>query len=108
MIQFKDLKFVRKIQGGLTLIGIFATMVVVVGIVGLLRVSDAKDSIFEEYVLPKQQIDKIYSRFQGTQFIMLQLSMPAFVDKFGENMALFSNNSESIDLSIDSLLNSDF
>ena len=108
MIQFKDLKFVRKIQGGLTLIGIFATMVVVVGIVGLLRVSDAKDSIFEEYVLPKQQIDKIYSRFQGTQFIMLQLSMPAFVDKFGENMALFSNNSESIDISIDSLLNSDF
>ncbi len=100
MVNFKDLKFVRKIQGSLTIIGIFSTIVVVVGILGVLRVSNVKDAIFSEYVEPQKELNGIYSQFQSVQFIMLQLSMSEFVDKFNENMKNYSARAESIDTTI--------
>ena len=63
MINIKDLKFVRKIQGSLTIIGLFSTIVVIVGILGVLRVSSVKDAIFSEYVEPQKELNSIYSQF---------------------------------------------
>ena len=100
MINFKDLKFVRKIQGSLTIIGLFSTIVVVVGILGVLRVSSVKDAIFSEYVEPQKELNDIYSQFQSVQFTMLQLSMAEFADKFNQNMAKYSEKAGSIDTSI--------
>jgi len=97
MMSFKDLKFVRKIQGSLTIIGFFSTIVVVVGILGVLRVSSVKDAIFSEYVEPQKELSEIYSQFQSVQFIMLQLSMAEFAEKFDQNMASYSERAESID-----------
>jgi methyl-accepting chemotaxis protein len=108
MINFKNLKFVRKIQGSLTIIGLFSTVVVVVGILGVLRVSTQKDAIFSEYVEPQKQISDIYSNFQSVQFKMLQLSMAEFADKFNENMANYGEKSESIDSAIVKLIASNY
>ena len=108
MINFKNLKFVRKIQGSLTIIGFFSTVVVVVGILGVLRVSTQKDAIFSEYVEPQKQISDIYSNFQSVQFKMLQLSMAEFADRFSENMANYSEKSESIDSAIVKLIASNY
>ncbi len=108
MINFKDLKFVRKIQGSLTIIGFFSTVVVVVGVLGVLRVSSVKDAIFSEYVEPQKELNEIYSKFQSVQFTMLQLSMAEFADKFNQNMASYSERAENIDTSIVRFINNNY
>ncbi len=108
MMNFKDLKFVRKIQGSLTIIGFFSAVVVVVGILGVLRVSSVKDAIFSEYVEPQKELIDIYSQFQSVQFTMLQLSMAEFVDKFNQNMTNYSEKAESIDTAIVRFINNNY
>ncbi len=100
MIKIKNLKFVRKIQGSLTIIGLFSTIVVVFGVLGVLSVSDKKDAIFSEYVKPQKNVAKIYEHFQSIQFIMLQLSMAEFTDKFNENMSSYNSKASQIDTTI--------
>jgi len=108
MMNIKDLKFVRKIQGSLTIIGLFSTIVVIVGILGVLRVSSVKDAIFSEYVKPQKELNTVYSQFQSVQFIMLQLSMSEFADRFSQNMANYSMRTENIDSSIVRLIKSNY
>lgn len=108
MMKFKDLKFVRKIQWSLAIIGVFSTIVVVVGIMGVLGVSSVKDQIFSEYVEPQKELSDIYSQFQSVQFIMLQLSMAEFVDKFNQNMANYSERAENIDTAIVRLIKNNY
>ncbi len=100
MNKIKNLKFVRKIQGSLTIIGLFSTIVVVFGVLGVLSVSDKKDAIFSEYVKPQKNVAKIYEHFQSIQFIMLQLSMAEFTDKFNENMSSYNSKASQIDTTI--------
>lgn len=108
MTKIKDLKFVRKIQGSLTLIGLFSTIVVVVGVFGVSSVSNKKDSIFTEYVKPQQTTASIYEKFQSIQFIMLQLSMAEFTDNFNSNMESYSKKAEAIDVLIEEFIASNY
>ncbi|MBU0472756.1 MAG: HAMP domain-containing protein [Bacteroidetes bacterium] len=108
MIKLKDLKFVRKIQGSLTFLGLFSTIVVVAGILGVLNLSEKKDAIFSQYVEPQKMTAEIYSQFQSIQFLMLQLSMEGFTDKFNENMALYSDKKTRIDTTIENLIKSNY
>ncbi len=100
MVKIKDLKFVRKIQGSLTIIGLFSTIVVVVGVLGVLSVSDKKDAIFSEYVEPQKNVAEIYEHFQSIQFIMLQLSMAEFTEKFTENINAYKTKAAKVDTAI--------
>lgn len=101
---FNNLKFVRKIQGGYTILGAIATLAVFLSFIGILRIKSVQEQVFSEYVLPKNQIDKIYSDFQQIQFIMLQCSMPSFASKFQTNVAEFTKLKTEIDKSLDSLI----
>jgi len=108
MIKLKDLKFVRKIQASLTILGFFSALVVVVGILGVLNLSNKKDAIFTEYVEPQKIAADIYGQFQSIQFIMLQLSMEGFTDKFNENMTLYKEKTEFIDSKIENLIEANY
>lgn len=101
---FHNLKFVRKIQGGYTLLGAIATLAVFLSFIGILRIKSVQEDVFSEYVFPKNQIDKIYSDFRQIQFIMLQCSMPSFASKFQTNVADYEKLKKEIDKSIDSLI----
>ncbi|MCK9211640.1 MAG: MCP four helix bundle domain-containing protein, partial [Ignavibacteriaceae bacterium] len=105
---FKNLKFVRKIQGGYTFLGAISTIIALVGYVYLEKISDVKDQLVKEYVIPQQQVSNIYSTFQKTQFVLLQTTIPAFGSKFGENIKAFNQGKKNIELALDSLLNSNF
>jgi len=105
---FKNLKFVRKIQGGYTFLGAISTVIALVGYMYLGRISDVKDQLLKEYVVPQQQVSNIYSTFQKTQFVLLQTTIPAFGSKFGENIKAFNQGKKNIESSLDSLLNSNF
>lgn len=108
MIKLKDLKFVRKIQASLTILGLFSTLVVIVGIFGVLNLSQKKDDIFSQYVKPQKITADIYGQFQSIQFLMLQLSMEGFTDKFTENMALYKEKTEFIDSKIENLIEANY
>ena len=104
----KDLKFVRKIQGGYTFLAGISTIIAIVGYVYLQKISDVKDQLLKEYVVPQQQVSNLYSSFQKIQFVLLQTSMPAFGSKFGENIKEFNLRKQKIEKTLDSLLNSNF
>jgi len=107
MSWFSNLKFVNKIQGGFFALAAASTIVVGLGFYQLLKMSDVKDQIFEDYVRPQVRIEKIYSNFQKTQFIMMQFSMEVFAAKFNKNAGEYTKLKEEIDSSIDTLLNSE-
>ena len=106
MAWFKNLKFVRKIQGGFTSLALISTIIAAVGFFQINRMSGLKNQIFGDYVTPRDQVYNVYSNFQKIQFIMMQFSMPAFASKFGENVKEYNKLKSDVDLSIDSLLNS--
>ena len=103
---FSNIKFVRKIQGGFASLALISTIIAVIGLFQLNSMVHVKNQIFEDYVAPESQINKIYSDFQSTQFLMMQMSMPAFASKFNDNATEYNNLKASVDLDIDSLLKS--
>ncbi len=82
---FSNIKFVRKIQGGFSLLAVITVLTALIGYFQLKNISHVKDQVFEDYVIPQGEIHNIYTNFQNTQFIMMQLSMPAFAKKFSQN-----------------------
>ncbi|MBZ0198228.1 MAG: HAMP domain-containing protein [Ignavibacteriaceae bacterium] len=106
MSWFNNLKFVHKIQGGFFALASISTVAVGLGFFQLLKMSDVKDQIFKDFVRPQVRIEKIYSNFQKTQFIMMQFSMEVFSNKFSQNAGEYTSLKEEIDQSIDTLLNS--
>ncbi|MHB1687844.1 MAG: HAMP domain-containing methyl-accepting chemotaxis protein [Ignavibacteriaceae bacterium] len=104
---FNNIKFVRKIQGGFASLAFISTIIAVIGLLQLNKMVNTKNQIFEDYINPEKAINKIYSDFQKTQFIMMQLSMPAFASRFNDDAAEYNNLKAAIDQNIDSLLKSD-
>lgn len=82
---FSNIKFVRKIQGGFSLLAVVTTIITVVGLVQLNKITTVKNKIFQEFIEPQSQINDVYTNFQNIQFIMMQLSIPAFANKFSAN-----------------------
>ncbi|MGE5412186.1 MAG: methyl-accepting chemotaxis protein [Clostridiales bacterium] len=107
MVWLKNLKFVRKIQGGFFILAFISTLIVVVGYTQLTKMSSTKDSIFKDYIAPQSQIQNIYSHFQKTQFIMLQFSMKEFASKFNDNVKDYELHKKSIDEAIETILKGD-
>ncbi|HVO75265.1 MAG TPA: methyl-accepting chemotaxis protein [Ignavibacteriaceae bacterium] len=103
---FKNLRFVRKIQGGFFALSIILGLVILASYILLNKMSLLQGEIFHDYVTPQSQIEEIYSQFQKTQFIMMQFSMKEFADKFNDNVKEYEKYKKSIDSYIDSLLNS--
>ncbi|MDR3625342.1 MAG: methyl-accepting chemotaxis protein [Ignavibacteriaceae bacterium] len=101
---FSKIKFVRKIQGGFTFLAIISTVIAFVGFLQLSNMLKVKNQIFNEYVKPQNQVNLVYSNFQRTQFVMIQLSMPAFASKFNNNANEYNNLKASIDSNITALL----
>ncbi len=103
---FKNLRFVRKIQGGFFALSVILALVMFTSFILLNRMSSLQDEIFKEYVIPQNQIEELYSQFQKTQFLMMQFSMEEFANKFNDNVKEYEKYKTSIDSYIDSLLNS--
>lgn len=101
---FTNIKFVRKIQAGFTFLAVISTIIVAIGYFQLNKMGKIKDQIFNDYVKPEGQINKVYSDFQRTQFLMMQFSMPAFASKFNANAKEYNDLKASIDTSINSLV----
>lgn len=104
MTWLKNLKFVRKIQGGFFILAAISTLIVFVGYTQLNKLSSTKNKIFQDYVDPQSQIQDIYAHFQKAQFIMLQFSMKEFASKFSDNVKDYNLHKKTIDNALDEIL----
>ncbi|NOX17480.1 MAG: HAMP domain-containing protein [Chlorobi bacterium] len=87
-------------QIGFLLIAFISTMIAVNDYFQMQKLQKSKDSIFEEYLGPREKISKIFSEFQTIQFIMLKFSIPEFADNFNSYIKSYNQNKESIDSTI--------
>ncbi len=97
---FSNIKFVRKIQGGFAFLAAISVIIALISFLQLNKMLKVKDQIFDEYIIPQEQISSIYSNYQHTQYLMMQFSMPAFAGKFNENAKAYYGLRASIDSSI--------
>ncbi len=104
MTWFKNLKFVRKIQGGYLFLALISAAIAAIGLLQLNKMVTVKDRLFADYVTPQDRINKIYTDFQSTQFIMMQLSMPEFASKFSDDASEYNNLKATIDSTLNELL----
>lgn len=95
--KFNNLKFVRKIQLGFLFIAGISTLIAVNDFVQITSFETVKDSLFEDYISPKENISQIYTEFQKIQFIMLKFSIAEFADNFETDMAEFGQRKKSFD-----------
>ena len=103
---FANIKFVRKIQGGFVLLAFISSIIAFIGFLQLNKMLNLKDQIFKEYIQPQNQLNNVYLNFQRTQFIMMQLSMPAFANKFNDNFNEYNRLKVASDSTINLLLKS--
>ncbi len=94
---FQNLKFVRKIQLGFLLIAVISALIAGNDYLQMNKFEEAKDSIFDEYVQPREQISELYAEFQKVQFIMLKFSIAEFANNFQTDVKNFSTHKSKID-----------
>ncbi|MBU1099260.1 MAG: HAMP domain-containing protein [Bacteroidetes bacterium] len=95
--RFNDLKFIRKIQLGFFFIAGISTLIAVNDFVQITSFETVKDSLFEDFISPKENISQIYTEFQKIQFIMLKFSIAEFEDNFDADMAEFEQRKKILD-----------
>jgi len=103
-----NLSFSKKIQFGFTLLGFVCTIIVVFGFTQILKMSQAKELIFEEYIKPTKLIANVNQDFTHIQFLMMQSSIPEFKDSFGGIYNDYNNKKKQVTTAIDSLVNMNF
>ena len=97
MKKFNDLKFVRKIQLGFLLIAVISTLIAVNDFVQISNFESIKNSLFDDFVSPKEKVSQLYTEFQKIQFIMLKFSIPEFESNFESDMADFNKRKAAFD-----------
>ncbi len=100
----QNIKFVRKIQGGFTLLGVIAGLALLLQYMELSFINDSNKAVIDEYVKPKNQIDLIFAEFRAIQFSMLQMSIPQFESKFSQNYQQYEAKKAAVDTAFKDLL----
>ena len=104
----KKLRFVRKIQLGFFILGIISTMIAVSDIYQISKMTNSKEALYTEFIIPKENVDEVYLEFEKIQFIMLKFSIAEFSSEFKNNISSYNFHKEKIDVLVDSLMKHDF
>jgi methyl-accepting chemotaxis protein len=99
----KKLSFGKKIQMGFVLLGFVCTIIVGFGLSQILKMAEAKELIFEEYIKPTKLIAEVNQDFTHIQFLMMQSSIPAFQSNFNEIYNDYNTKKQFVSTLIDSL-----
>ncbi len=96
-LNFKNMKFVEKIRFSFIVIGVIAGAIILNNFIQIKSMESAKDSIFDEYIKPSQDIQSIKDGFSNTQFIMLKFSIEAFSDQFQPGLKEYEKIKKNVD-----------
>ncbi len=101
--KLNNLKFVRKIQIGFTLIAMVSTFIAVSDLFRISQFEETKSNIFSSYLEPMLEVKELYTDFQKMQFVLIKLSIPEFAGEFGENVNTYRGYSAEFDSSLATL-----
>jgi len=104
----KNLSFAKKIQFGFALLGFVCTVIVSFGFIQILKMSQAKETIFADYITPIQLINEVEQDFTHIQFLMMQSSIPAFQANFNQIYSEYTTKKQYIKGVLDSLTKMNF
>ncbi len=99
----KNLSFAKKIQAGFALLGFVCTVIVLFGLSQIIKMSESKDMIFEEYIKPTKLIAEVNQNFTHIQFLMMEASIPAFQSSFNDIYNAYNQKKKEVNVLIDSL-----
>jgi methyl-accepting chemotaxis protein len=97
MTNFKNIKFVQKIQLGFLLIAIVSTIIALNSFIRMNQTEGKKDELFSEFIEPQTKINDLYNKFKNIQFIALKFSIPAFQSSSAQNIQFIQKEKASID-----------
>ncbi|GBD89527.1 methyl-accepting chemotaxis protein McpS [bacterium BMS3Abin04] len=100
--QFK-FKFVRKIQLGYLALGGIATIIVINVIFQIAKMNEFNNLNYQNNIVPRYQIQELYSEFRKVQFLMLRFSIPQFSENIKNDMQQYNTLSTLIDSKLNSL-----
>lgn len=98
-----SIKFVRKIQLGFFLIGAMSTIIAVSNYIQVGSFDNIKNSIFDEYIHPKDKIANVYTEFQNIQSLMLKFSLGNYFDDFEGDIQAVNEKKQLIDNTLEEL-----
>ncbi len=101
--RFDDLKFVRKIQLGFLLIAGISTLIAINDFLQISSFETVKNSLFADYISPKEKINQLYTEFQKIQFVMLKFSIPEFAENFEADNKEFQERKAKFDEMLEAL-----
>ena len=94
---FKNLKFVKKLQFTFLVFGAISTLIVINDLYRLYKVNNVKDEIFEQYIAPKENTERLYSEFKVLQYSLMKLSIPDYESEIDVNLQGIKNKEAKID-----------
>jgi methyl-accepting chemotaxis protein len=97
MINFKNIKFVRKLQYAFSLLAFIAAIIAISSYLLMSKLETKKDQIFLTYIKPSIKINELFSRIKKTQFVLLKFSIPSFESELENNMQFVSAEKDSIE-----------
>ncbi|MBI9073238.1 MAG: HAMP domain-containing protein [Melioribacteraceae bacterium] len=103
-----SLKFVRKIQFGFLVIAAISAAIAINDFIQIGQLESDKNAIFNEFIKPETEINKLYSEYQKTEFIMMKFAMVEFADNFQADVEQYNVYKENIDERLEVLEKSDF
>lgn len=97
---YRNLKFVRKIQGGFLALAFISTIIAFSSYYFLQQMGNVKDELFENYIKPRKEIEDLYANFLQIQFIMMKFSMQNFSGSFQQDYAKLEKFKKEADESL--------
>ncbi|MBU1101260.1 MAG: HAMP domain-containing protein [Bacteroidetes bacterium] len=112
LLDFKNLKFAKKLQFSFVLIGLIALIILINNFFRMDNMENVKNSIFVDFVQPRELADGVFKNYERIQFIMLKFSIAEFAEDFDKNNAEYEALRVEVETSLKSLLevgqNSDY
>ncbi len=96
MISLKNIKFIRKIQGGFFILGAISALIVSFNLLQFNRINEA-NYLIDKYTQAQKTILEIQDSFDEMQYILMKFSMSDFAAQSQENVSKVNKIKSSID-----------
>lgn len=96
MISLKNIKFIRKIQGGFFILGAISAVIVSFNLFQFSRINEA-NNLIDKYTQAQKTILEVQDSFDEMQYILMKFSMQDFASQSQENVVKVNKTKSNID-----------
>ncbi len=100
--RMKNWKFVKKLQATFILFAVIFTVIVINDLYHLHQIKKDKDRVFQEYIVSKENTERLYSEIKVLQYSLMKLSIPDYDSEIDINIKEIKSGESKIDSLIES------